>query len=125
MLKYVNETEYVKLLGKSIPSDFNNKAIEASSYINYVTHNRISPSNPNEKVKYVTCLIIDLINEEKTKISEIGNLTSQNIEGWSESYRQPEEVQKEYDFKKYDVLKQFLWNEIGTDGKPLLYCGVC
>lgn len=124
MLKYVSSTDYVKLLGKSIPSDFDNKSIEASNYINHITQNRISPSNPSENVKYVTCLVIDLIDEEKQKISEIGNLTSQNIEGWSESYRQPEEVKKEYDSKKYDVLKQFLWNEIGTDGNPLLYCGV-
>lgn len=124
MLKYVNEAEYLKLLGKSIPSNFDNKVIEASAYINNITQNRINPSNPTEKVKYATCLIIDMINDEKEKISEIGNLTSQNIEGWSESYRQPEEIKKEYDSKKYDILKQFLWDEIGIDGKPLLYCGV-
>ena len=27
--------------------------------------------------------------------------------------------------KKYDVLKKYLSYEIGSDGNPLLYCGVC
>ena len=76
-------------------------------------------------MKYVTCLIIDLIQEENTKLSEIGNLKSQNIEGWSESYSTPEEVKFDYEDKKYSTLRKYLWNVIGTDGNPLLYCGVC
>ena len=126
MLKYITEDEYKELLGKdSIPNDFNNLVIKASSYINYNTHGRIDEKDVPEQVKYTTCLIIDLINEEDTKISEIGNLKSQNIEGWSESYATPEEIKKDYSSKKYEVLKENLWNVIGTDGNPLLYCGVC
>lgn len=126
MLKYITEDEYKELLGKnSIPNDFNNLVIKASSYINYNTHGRIDEKDVPEQVKYTTCLIIDLIDEENTKISEIGNLKSQNIEGWSESYSTPEEIKSDYEEKKYSTLKKYLWNVIGVDGNPLLYCGVC
>ena len=125
MLKYITEEEYKELLGTdSIPDNFNNLVIRASNYINYNTHERINENDVAEKVKYTTCLIIDLINEEDSKISEIGNLKSQNIEGWSESYSTPEEVKADYEDKKYSTLKQYLWNVIGTDGNPLLYCGM-
>ena len=126
MLKYVTEEEYKKLLGKdSIPDDFDNLNIQASNYTNYKTFGRIDENNIPEQVKYATCLIINLQDEENTKLSEIGNLKSQNIEGWSETYTTPEEIKSDYEDKKYFTLKQYLWNVIGTDGNPLLYCGVC
>ncbi len=126
MLKYITDEEYVELLGsESIPDNFENLVIKASNYINYNTHGRIDKNNIPEQVKYVTCLIIDLINEEETKISEIGSLKSQNIEGWSESYATPKEIKADYNNKKQSVLKEYLWDEIGTDGLPLLYSGVC
>lgn len=126
MLKYITEEEYKELLGaESIPDNFDNLVIEASNYINYKTFGRIDENNIPEQVKYVTCLIIGLINEENTKLNEIGNLKSQNIEGWSESYSTPEEIKTDYENKKYSTLKQYLWNVIGADGNPLLYSGVC
>lgn len=125
MLKYITEEEYVELLGaQSIPDNLENLVIEASNYINYKTCGRIGNNIP-EQVKYVTCLIVNLINEQETKISEIGNLKSQNIEGWSETYLTPEEIKQDYAEKMYETLKQYLWNVIGEDGNPLLYCGVC
>jgi len=126
MLEYITADEYKKLLGKeSVPDNFKQLVIEASNYINYKTFGRIDKDNVPEQVQYVTCLVIDLQDEENTKLSEIGNLKSQNIEGWSESYSTPEEVKTDYEDKKYSTLKQYLWNVIGTDGNPLLYCGVC
>ena len=126
MLKYITETEYKELLGKdSMPNDFNNLVIKASSYINYNTHGRIDKNDIHEQVKYTTCLIVDLINEENDKLSKIGNLKSQNIEGWSESYMTSDEIKQDYSNKKYTVLQEQLWNVIGIDGNPLLYCGVC
>ena len=107
MLKYITEEEYKELLGaKSIPDNFNNLVIEASNYINYKTFGRIDENNIPEQVKYVTCLIIDLQNEEEAKLNEIGNLKSQNIEGWSESYSTPEEVKTDYEDKKYSTLRE-------------------
>ena len=126
MLEYITEADYKKLLGKeSVPDNFKNLNIEASNYMNYKTFGRIDKDNVPEQVAYCTCLIIDLIDEQNTKLSEIGNLKSQNIEGWSESYSSPEEVKADYEDKKYSTLKKYLWNVIGTDGNPLLYCGVC
>ena len=124
MLEYITADEYKKLLGReSVPDNFNNLVIQASSYINHKTFGRIDESNIPEQVAYCTCLIVDLINEENNKLSEIGNLKSQNIEGWSETYSTPEEVKADYEEKKYSKLKEYLWNVIGIDGKPLLYCG--
>ena len=126
MLEYITEADYKKLLGReSVPDNFKNLNIEASNYINYKTFGRVDKDNVPEQVQYVTCLIIDLIDEQNTKLSEIGNLKSQNIEGWSESYSTPEEVKTDYEDKKQKTLNQYLWNVIGTDGNPLLYCGVC
>lgn len=125
MLKYITEDEYKKLLGKeSIPDNFNNLVIKASSYINFNTHGRVDKDNVPEEVQYATCLIIDLINEENDKLSKIGNLKSQNIEGWSESYMTSDEIKQDYSNKKYTVLQEQLWNVIGTDGNPLLYSGM-
>lgn len=126
MLKYITQDDYISLLGaKSIPDNFNNLVIEASAYINHRTFGRIDKDNVPEQVKYVTCLIINLIAEENDKLSKIGNLKSQNIEGWSESYSTPEEIKTDYEDKKQKVLNDYLWNVLGTDGNPLLYCGVC
>lgn len=126
MLKYITEQEYTKLLdAESIPNNINNLIIQASNYINHKTFGRIDKNNIPEQVKYVTCLIVNLINEQETKLSEIGNLKSQNIEGWSESYATPEEIKKDYTDKMQTTLSTYLWDVIGTDGNPLLYRGVC
>lgn len=126
MLKYITGEEYKELLGaKSIPDNFDKLVIEASNYINYKTFGRIDKNNIPEQVQYVTCLIVDLLNEQETKLSEIGNLKSQNIEGWSESYSTPEEIEKDYSQKMQTTLSTYLWDVIGMDGLPLLYCGVC
>ncbi len=126
MLKYITDIEYKELLGvDSIPDNFNKLVIEASNYINWRTFNRIDIDNVSENVKYVTCLIIDLIYDAKNKKIQIGNLKSQNIEGWQESYMTPEEIDRKLEQDKISILRTYLSKEIGIDGQPLLYCGVC
>lgn len=125
MLKYINETEYKKLLGtENVPDNFNKLTIEASNYVESKTFGRIDKNNIPEQVQYVTCLLVDLINKAETEKTEMGNLKSQNIEGWQETYIEPKEIDKKLEEDKYSTLKTYLWNVIGTDGKPLLYCGV-
>lgn len=124
MLKYINEIEYVKLSGAtSIPDNFNKLVIEASSYINRQTFGRIDINNIPEQVKYATCLIIELENKANIQKEKIGNLKSQNIEGWSESYSTPEEINAKLKIDKEDVLKEQLWDVIGKDGNYLLHRG--
>lgn len=124
MLKYIDEKEYIKLLGAdSIPDDFNRLVIEASSYINRHTFGRIDINNIQEQVKYATCLIIELENKANIQKEKIGNLKSQNIEGWSESYSTPEEINAKLKIDKEDVLKEQLWDVIGKDGNYLLHRG--
>ena len=62
---------------------------------------------------------------KETKLSEIGNLKSENIEGWSKTFATPEEIEKDYSKKMQTTLAEYLWDVLGTDGNPLLYCGVC
>lgn len=126
MLEYVTEDEYVKLLSAdSVPDNFKSLVIEASNDINHETHGRIDKNNVPEQVKYVTCLIINLIIERNVKLKEVGNLKSQNIEGWSETFATPEEIKKDYSEKLQETLSKYLWDVIGRDGNPLLYRGVC
>ena len=126
MLKYITVEDYMELLGaNSIPDNFDKVVIEASNYINRKTFGRVNQNNIPKQVKYVTCLIIDLINEQETKLSEISNLKSENIEGWSKSYATPKEIKEDYSQKMQTTLSTYLWNVIGKDGLPLLYCGVC
>lgn len=124
MLKFINDTEYKKLLGvDSIPDNFNNLDIEASTYINMKTFNRIDANDVHENVKYATALIIQKLDEAENQKKEIGNLKSQNIEGWSESYATPEEIDNKLEVDKFQIVKKYLWNIIGKDGQPLLYTG--
>lgn len=124
MLKYIDEKEYIKLLGAdSIPDDFNRLVIEASSYINIRTFGRIDINNITEQVKYATCLIIELENKANIQKEKIGNLKSQNIEGWSESYSTHEEIDSKLKIDKENVLKEQLWDVVGKDGNHLLYRG--
>lgn len=124
MLNYITDTEYKKLIGvDSIPDNFNNLVIEVSTYINSKTFNRIDSNDVHENVKYATALIIQKMDEAENQKKEIGNLKSQNIEGWSESYATPEEIDKKLEVDKLKIIKQYLWNVIGKDGQPLLYTG--
>lgn len=124
MLNYITESDYKELLGKdSVPSNFKRLVIEASEYINQRTFGRIDPDKVHEKVKYATCLIIENL-ESKYSQGDGKNLKSESVEGWSRTYATPEEIRFEIEQKNYEILREYLWDVIGKDGKPLLYVGV-
>lgn len=125
MLKYIDEAYYLTNYSSNIPKDFNRLNIEASSYIKKRTSNRIDTSNIPEEVKYATCIIIDLIDNQERLMFEVGNLKSQNRDGISETYMTPDDIKNDYEDKKLAVLSNYLSTVIGKDGKPLLYLGVC
>jgi len=125
MLKYITEAEYKELLGAdSIPDNFDNLVIDVSAYLNLRTRGRIDINNIPNEVKYVTALLTEKKSEADKKKAEMGNLKSQNIEGWSESYMTPEEIDGEFKTEMSDIIKKYLWNVIGKDGQLLLYCGI-
>lgn len=125
MLKYIDDKEYQKLLGvDSIPNNFNEYVIDASVYINSKTFDRIDENDLHENVKFTTALIIQKIEIAENLKKDLNGLKSQNIEGWSETYSTPEEIDTKLEEDKMKILKKYLWNVIGKDGLPLLYCGV-
>lgn len=126
MLTYITSKDYQELLGGSIPDNFNQVVIEASSYVNYNTFGRIDINNIPEEVKYATCLIVDIINKRNSELIERNTnvLKSQNIEGWSETYLTPEEIKANYENEMYHILEKYLWNVYDKFMRPLLYKGV-
>ena len=109
MLEYINEEEYKELLGvESVPNDFNNLVIQASAIINKKTYNRIKVVD--EKIKYVTCLVVNVLAKSTEYQESVGNLSSTNIEGWSETYKSGTEITVEKDNEIDDILHTFLWD---------------
>ena len=123
MLEYITSTEYKELLGVDAPSDFTKLVIDASYYINQKTFGRLTGEIP-EEVKYACALIVELESEHETLLSKIAGLKSQNIEGWSETYSTPEELEQDFENKKLNILNQYLNGLVDENGTPLLFVGV-
>jgi hypothetical protein len=120
MLKFITENEYLKLLdAESIPDNFNKLAIEASYIINkrYV----VDINNISDEVKYVTCKIVELLNDNNIKKSEIGTLKSTNIEGWSETYKTDVEIDNELNKSIQNVLDLYLTTTLKRTKGVILY----
>ncbi len=125
MKTYVNKAYYLNNYKGEVPeSKLDNLIIEASSYIKKHTHDRISIKNIPEEVKYATCLIVDKLYDAEKQKGEMGNLKSQNIEGWSETYKTDEEINANLEKEKSEILNTYLSDVIGVDGNLLLYAGL-
>lgn len=113
MLAYITENEYRSLLGvESVPENFDNLAIRASAILNRKTFGNIDINSMDsemvESVKYVTCLIVnELVKNEDYTVS-VGNLSSTNIEGWSESYKNYSEINSDIDNSIDQIIYDFL-----------------
>ena len=113
MLSYITENEYKSLLGvESVPENFDNLAIRASAILNRKTFGNIDINSMDsemvESVKYVTCLIVnELVKNEDYTVS-VGNLSSTNIEGWSESYKNYSEINSDIDNSIDQIIYDFL-----------------
>lgn len=125
MKTYVNYNYYKDEYKGNMPeTNFDKLKIDVHMYIKKHTHERIDVNKIPEEVLLVFCKIMDIIYEAEQKKTEMGNLKSQNIEGWQESYQTPQEIDTKLEKDKYNVLNTYLWNVIGKDGNLLLYCGV-
>lgn len=119
-IKYYKDT----YKGKVPETELERLIIEASSYIKTQTFDRVSIKAIPEEIERATCLIIDKIHSAEEAKKEMGNLKSQNIEGWSETYKTDEEIDAELEKDKYKILSTYLSDTIGSDGNLLLYRGV-
>lgn len=125
MKTYVDRTYYFSIYKGKVPdAELDKLIIEASSYVRKHTSDRVSIKDIPDEVKYATCLIIDKIYDAEKKKSEMGNLKSQNIEGWSETYKTDEEINFNLEKEKAKILNTHLSDVIGIDGNLLLYRGV-
>ncbi len=125
MITYIDENYYIsKYKGKVPKSELNKLIIEASSYIKNQTSDRISIKDIPEEVQWATCLIIDKTYGAEQAKKEMGNLKSQNIEGWSETYKTDAEINATLEEEKQQILNTYLADIIGVDGNLLLYRGV-
>ncbi len=125
MKTYIDNNYYLKKYKGEVPEpELEKLIIEASSYIKKQTSDRVSIKNIPEEVQTATCLIIDKIYSAEQDKKEMGNLKSQNIEGWQETYKTDEEINATLEKEKYQILNTYLSDVIGVDGNLLLYCGV-
>ena len=106
MLQYITENEYEELLDvESVPSNFNELAIQASYIIN---KDYIVDEQPSEEVKYTTAKIVQLLDNVNNSRIQIGNLSSTSIEGWSESYKTDAEIDEQMNKSIYEILNLYL-----------------
>lgn len=125
METYVDYNYYRNEYKGDMPqSDFEKNAIDIHMYIKRNTHDRIDIDNVKDEIKLVFCKIVDITHEAEQKKNEMGNLKSQNIEGWQETYQTPQEIDQKLEKDKQNIINTYLWNVIGKDGNLLLYSGV-
>lgn len=125
MKTYIDKTYYFSIYKGGVPeSKLDKLIIEASSYVKKHTSDRVSIKDTPDEVKRATCLIIDKIYDAEKKKDEMGNLKSQNIEGWSETYKTDEEIDSNLEKEKAEILNTYLSDLIGIDGNLLLYRGI-
>lgn len=110
--------------GNMSESDFDKLKLDVQMYIKKNTLDRIDIKAVSDEIKFAFCRIIDITYESEQKKTEMGNLKSQNVEGWQETYLSPQEIDKESQKEKTTILADYLWNVFGKDGNPLLYRGV-
>lgn len=125
METYANYNYYKnEYKGTMSQTDFEKNVIDVQMYIKRHTYDRIDTKKVQDEVKLAFCKIIEITLEAEQKKAEMGNLKSQNIEGWQETYISPEEIDQKLEKDKYSILNTYLWNLIGKDGNLLLYSGV-
>jgi len=107
MLQYITDDDYIRLLdAESVPSNFTELAIQSS----YIINKSYIVDTPSEEVKFATAKIVQVLSNSGNTKAEIGNLSSTSIEGWSESYKTDEEIDKETNKSISDILSLYLTN---------------
>lgn len=99
--------------GSSIPeSDFNFLAARASDYIDYITMGRAAEKADLLSVKKCCCALAEAyqtIEKARTaSISDNGELASQTVGSWSQTYHSGTETAAIYEGQLYGIAQRYL-----------------
>lgn len=111
---YLTHGEYEAWGGNLDNSTFSRIEYKAEKIIDAYTFNRLQDDTVfSESVKRCMFELVELLHDNGDKV-----VTSVSVDGYSESY-------KEFNQVEYGVIiKDYLFGETNQQGENLLYCGV-
>lgn len=123
--QYLSYEEYKSLGGTLGKMPFNILELKARQIINERTQNRLK--NIEEIPQEVKICVYDLINTMNkynlSNNSTSSNISSENTDGYSVTYKSGTELTEEQKKQYYDVMETDLYGVI-VDNTPILYLGV-
>ena len=123
--QYLSYEEYKSLGGTLGEMPFNILELKARQVINERTQNRLK--NIEEMPQEVKICVYDLINTMNkynlSNNSTSSNVSSENIDGYSVTYKSGTELTEEQKKQYDDVMETDLYGVI-VDNTPILYLGV-
>ncbi|MBO5179278.1 MAG: hypothetical protein J6B87_02905 [Clostridia bacterium] len=118
MTQYADYKYYKEEYKGDMPeTDFDRMSKKASAKIKANTFGRIDESNPQEEVKYCTCVIADAL----LVASKIEGKSSESVGSWSVSYDNNSKADTNSVVES--IIKEFLSEVYTADGTPVLYRG--
>ena len=123
--QYLTYEEYKSLGGTLGEMPFNILELKARQIINERTQNRLKDVEKiPQEVKICVYDLIQIINKyNNSNNSTSSNISSENIDGYSVSYKSGTELTEEQKKQYDDVMETDLYGVI-VDNTPILYLGV-
>ena len=123
--QYLSYEEYKSLGGTLGEMPFNILELKARQIINERTQNRLKDVEKiPQEVKICVYDLIQIINKyNNSNNSTSSNISSENIDGYSVSYKSGTELTEEQKKQYDDVMETDLYGVI-VDNTPILYLGV-
>ena len=123
--QYLTYDEYKSLGGTLGEMPFNILELKARQVINERTQNRLKDVEKiPQEVKICVYDLIQIINKyNNSKNSTSSNISSENIDGYSVTYKSGTELTEEQKKQYDDVMETDLYGVI-VDNTPILYLGV-
>lgn len=123
--QYLTYEEYKSLGGTLGEMPFNILELKAQQIINGRTQNRLKDVEKiPQEVKICVYDLIQIINKyNNSNNSTSSNISSENIDGYSVSYKSSTELTEEQKKQYDDIMETDLYGVI-VDNTPILYLGV-
>ena len=123
--QYLTYEEYKSLGGTLGEMPFNILELKARQVINERTQNRLkNVEKIPQEVKICVYDLIQIINKyNNSNNSTSSNISSENIDGYSVSYKSGTELTEEQKKQYDDIMETDLYGVI-VDNTPILYLGV-